>query len=52
MEQQRIREEQKLMRQERPDYLLFVLEDLRTGKLIGTSAIFGELGKEDSFYST
>nr|WP_283625705.1 arginine N-succinyltransferase [Alteromonas macleodii] len=46
-----IREEQKLMRQERPDYLLFVLEDLRTGKLIGTSAIFGELGKEDSFYS-
>ncbi|OJF68509.1 hypothetical protein BK026_06755 [Alteromonas sp. V450] len=46
-----IREEQKLMCEGRPDYLLFVLEDLLTGKLIGTSAIFGELGKDDSFYS-
>lgn len=46
-----IREEQKLMNKQRPDYLLFVLEELRTGKLIGTSAIFGELGKDDSFYS-
>ncbi|MHC6646720.1 citrulline utilization hydrolase CtlX [Alteromonas sp. HB246098] len=44
-------EEQKLYKKERPDYLLFVLEELHSGELVGTSAIFGELGKDDSFYS-
>lgn len=43
--------EQKLYHGQRPDYLLFVLEDLSSNTLIGTSAIFGELGKEESFYS-
>ena len=46
-----INEEKKLYKKERPDYLLFVLEELDSGELIGTSAIFGELGKDDSFYS-
>lgn len=46
-----INEEQRLYNKERPDYLLFVLEDLHSGELIGTSGIFGELGKDDSFYS-
>jgi arginine N-succinyltransferase len=27
------------------------LEELHSGELVGTSAIFGELGKDDSFYS-
>lgn len=46
-----LQEAEKLYRNERPEYLLFVLEDLESKVLIGTSAIFGELGKEDSFYS-
>lgn len=46
-----VREAEKLYHNERPEYLLFVLEDLENKTLIGTSAIFGELGKEDSFYS-
>lgn len=35
----------------RPEYLLFVLEDTENKTLVGTSAIIGELGKDDSFYS-